>query len=503
MTGTTIGWACVGTTAVAILLSGCSSQPGSPLAAAGSMRVEVEVYKGPLSEPLGVQMGELTGVLKEARAALALYGASTNPACPPDEPVNCDRQAAIQSAGQLAGLMDKLDDTLKEGDIVITKLFGLTDANDVQLIGYDSGPKYKAQIRRFAAEAAEIGAQLKARAFFTAYRELGNSPRAKADRRDLTHFTTIAAEYGNQITSRATSLLLQLDEGTRREDLALSQYLKDAAHTDFLRLYDWFDATGGDQPAGDGLKNLSGGDRVQLAQRLFADHNWSKVNQVHANGQGEVRMAFIRDQLGNWNLKSFDNNPEELLTAYRNMTEAGIQLAIRAAQSAASGGGAGALPIALDAAGQLIRGQVGGETLTTNTAQIDALRRRVVADLERIKVAAGETETALQAARGKLGPAETKLASAKQANAKDQQDLAAKRADSAADPAAIAALEQKEQTSAAAVVAAQSDVDAASAAVKAQGAMMAKLVADARTALDTHRRVIEALQAQYVAADAG
>ena len=72
---------------------------------------------------------------------------------------------------------------------------------------------------------------------------------------------------------------------------------------------------------------------MRLAKRLFADHFWTKINEVHASGQGEVRMALIKDDIGNWNLKSFDNDPEQLLNAYRELTSAGIEAAIRLAQN--------------------------------------------------------------------------------------------------------------------------------------------------------------------------
>ena len=55
-----------------------------------------------------------------------------------------------------------------------------------------------------------------------------------------------------------------------------------------------------------------------MIERLVTDTHWSKVNSVFAAGQGNVRMAFIKDDIGNWNLKSFANDPTELVNAYKN-----------------------------------------------------------------------------------------------------------------------------------------------------------------------------------------
>ncbi len=48
-------------------------------------------------------------------------------------------------------------------------------------------------------------------------------------------------------------------------------------------------------------------------------------------------MAFIKDEIGNWNLKSFSNDPGKLLAAYRSAADATLKSAARLAASAASG----------------------------------------------------------------------------------------------------------------------------------------------------------------------
>ncbi len=51
-------------------------------------------------------------------------------------------------------------------------------------------------------------------------------------------------------------------------------------------------------------------------------------------------MAFIKDDVGNWSLKSFDNDPENLLKAYTNFS---IETIKKAAEIAANGMAPGAI----------------------------------------------------------------------------------------------------------------------------------------------------------------
>lgn len=55
---------------VLLVLAGCEQ---GPLHGAASMRVEVEVYKGPLSKEPEIQWGEFTGLIKEASNALTAF----------------------------------------------------------------------------------------------------------------------------------------------------------------------------------------------------------------------------------------------------------------------------------------------------------------------------------------------------------------------------------------------------------------------------------------------
>jgi hypothetical protein len=211
-------------------------------------------------------------------------------------------------------------------------------------------------------------------------------------------------------------------------NLALSDHLRDAGHTEFLHLYDWLDAAVIDPKRYGNIPGLDKEARVRMAQRLFDNHFWHKVNEVHANGQGDVNMAFIRDQLGNWNLKAFDQDTMQLVDAYREMTTAGLKLATEVATAIGTGGAAKAPQLALAVAGQLIEGRVGGEALVASNAQLEALRNRVAQDLENAKaaIAASPSPGEVVALAAKAEEADSSLKAANQELTAAKDALSAK-----------------------------------------------------------------------------
>ena len=76
--------------------------------------------------------------------------------------------------------------------------------------------------------------------------------------------------------------------------------------TDFLNLYTWNRAAAWalleemvwHHPLNAFSSNETA-DRVRVIERLFADHNWGKVNTVYGSGQGEFTMALVKDDVGN------------------------------------------------------------------------------------------------------------------------------------------------------------------------------------------------------------
>lgn len=137
-------------------------------------------------------------------------------------------------------------------------------------------------------------------------------------RRAIVGLANLAAEYHNQLVTRADSLLLLL-EVSDRDFLPPSAYLRNAGTTAFLNTYEWYDALPqmGDDAAA----------RVRTTERLYEDSAWLNVNTVYATGEGDVAMAFIRDEIGNWSLKSFETDPSQIIETIGEAATAAAQIA--------------------------------------------------------------------------------------------------------------------------------------------------------------------------------
>jgi hypothetical protein len=156
-------------------------------------------------------------------------------------------------------------------------------------------------------------------------------------------YIVATAEYGNQIHGRIDALAKQLADGGYgydRRELPLSVYIGDTEPTDFVHLFDLWDAATDRSwlwwtvAAVDGTVK----DRINMVKRLFSDHHWSRINTAYASGWGQVRMAFIKDDIGNWSLKNFDNAPEQLLNAYTAVAQTALEKAADLAGNVGSGG---------------------------------------------------------------------------------------------------------------------------------------------------------------------
>lgn len=368
--------------AALLALSGC--QAVGSLAAAGSMLVEVEVYKGPLGKSRTVQFGELAAVFDEADVLLGRFIVDGR-AVADGLPIGTDRQQLVTAIARAIDIRSLVQRAFSDDEGNRDK--GLTSLNLAAKIRLQKPPATAKEVSDADAvlatatvAATRIATVLKIEAFYWAESQIGGLPANARMRSLLVGYINLASELANQIASRADTLDKQLD-GVSGSQLALSDHLKDAGPTEFLHLYEWYDATLPDQQSW-GPNRLTPQDRARLARRLFSDHFWTRINQVHASGQGEVRMALIKDDIGNWNLKSFDSDPEKLLDAYRNLSLAGLEAGIRTARTLASGGGTAGL----DLASQFARGRLGStDTAMASSARIDALRARATADLESLK----------------------------------------------------------------------------------------------------------------------
>lgn len=211
----------------------------------------------------------------------------------------------------------------------------------------------------------------------------------------LVEFGYTASEYGNHLQARVTVLQKQMNTPVgviAARTLPVSDYLRDSGRTDFIQLYDWLDGASdshGVTQAGYATNKRPGDldlqERIRMAQRLTADAYWQKVNEVYASGQGDVAMAFIKDDLGNWDLKSFSNDPSALLASYRKVTDAALKTTIELTRKAAlgpAGETAARITSAQRMAGvanQFATGEAPGQAATVAGANLVTLHDRAAA----------------------------------------------------------------------------------------------------------------------------
>jgi hypothetical protein len=494
--------------AAGVALAGCQAM-GS-LSTAASMLVEVDVYKGPLGSGKTVQLGELAAIADQADYKLELFmrdaqkaGGCINDVAPDRRlgaEETADRQHLCDAGVRARDIRQKLkgfpaapkenSDTRREQLLNLSR--AAKDILDYQALaaGTSAAPPASAAsaaspaasastlVNGAVIDASRLATQLKVEAFYWSELQISRVATDPTVRSILVGYVNLVSELANQISARAVAIDKQLDLNVAGNALALSDHLKEAGPSDFLHLYDWYQASLDDSlnawPA-----RLSAPDRVRLAKRLFSDHYWTRINQVHASGQGEVRMALIKDDIGNWNLKSFDNDPENLLAAYRNLTLAGIEAGVRVAREMSSGGGSAAL----DLASQFTRSRLGSTQASTLSAQrIDAMRADVAARLEKIRADAIEEDATQKASEEEADKA---LKERQIATSTAQGNV------TKAAPAELADAQQKLADAKAQEAAAAEKLDTAKAQRREK---MAVAFENARREIDVHRRVIDSLK---------
>jgi|GEM_PF-858880 len=292
-------------------------------------------------------------------------------------------------------------------------------------------------------EISRVSYRLKQKAVTWAGHHLKNAEPDFRTRQIQTAFSIIAAEYSNQMSSKADALLKQMQpNGNDRQELPLSVHLRDASSTGFTSLAQRQHTIGAPLDEESGATDYAL-NRLRVFEQLYDDDSWSRINTVHAVGRGEVRMAFIKDEIGNWNLKRFDNDPTELLDAYKDVGLAALKAATTAVGGAGGVGGAqqllglanqvalGGAPASAPALGnktvvQLHQGVVDRlnrlkADMTakrgTLTPEIDALEKTVKTRQEAVT----ETKAAVEA---KQGQTEGNTAAGRQAEASAQTRLA-------------------------------------------------------------------------------
>ncbi|MDR4464695.1 MAG: hypothetical protein MRJ66_10575 [Nitrospira sp.] len=422
-------------------LAGCQT---GPFSGAAAMRVDVDVYKGPLSEEPEVQWGILLGNLRAARRVLietdnftrsviankefskaTSSEASTRDQWPlpriptslssvqkpidhatlglpsaedPSTPAAADnfcRGVRFENAWyhfrvhRLFGLLDDMDhyDCLILMTIVSDTVLFIKEIDGLsipQLSKSGTRPYNTDELHHFIQEVGRLSAQLRDQAFRWAIASTSGQSLDFKVRIAVVNAIVGFSEIGNQLKCRINALAQQIDDktGLDRRELAPSVALCDAEPTNFLNLYAQFDAAVYSflTKYWQGIGVVE--DRVKIVRDLFSDHYWSRINTVYASGRGKVSMAFIKDDVGNWNLKSFDNDPEDLLKAYTNFSIESAKRAALLIQSASPG--AAAIPV-LQVADALIEKAngtaFGQEPTRMETTIIPPLHRQTKAKL--------------------------------------------------------------------------------------------------------------------------
>ena len=353
------------------ILAACSS---------ASMRVDVHVYKGHLSKTVPVQVGELAGLILEAKRMFQTYekavdetilswgsskfrhkkNCTANSCTASRETTDTKCKHEKNSTATVEGTHDSdcSAETVKylSGCDCSTKFFSSAcrvekhvlfeiysdvkafqcqlerlDTDSLQSAVPASGVACKCTqdacsgIAKAAFDISQLASRLKARSFYWAETHAGYAPRSRKVRITMASFANLTAELANQLETRADALQWQLCEGKGAGKLPLSVYLRNTEPTDVVNLYTWNRAAAPALLADMFLRpsvSFSAketADRVRLIERLFSDHNWAKINTVYGSGQGKFAMALVKSDLGNWNLKSFQSDSTEMVKAYMNL----------------------------------------------------------------------------------------------------------------------------------------------------------------------------------------
>ncbi|MEQ1777307.1 MAG: hypothetical protein ABL863_02040 [Nitrosomonas sp.] len=269
---------------------------------------------------------------------------------------------------------------------------------------------------------ADISAQMKTQSAATVAGMIPYFSSNEALRIAQSIFAVMSSEFGNLIGSRVDSLMIQLygygdfknDSGPIvRSQMHLHKYLSDSSVTKAPKLYDWYDAKA--PFIIEEWKYLIPGfnanmdERIKIYETIFNDVYWSNVNTVYASGIGKVNMALIRDEIGNWNLKNFDNDPTELLSAYKDLTLQSIKTTIDLAKKVSSGGSA----LAADAVVVNITNKIVSRLNDTDppTVPIAKLNQRVSTQLKSLQL---NTQTEWDAINCKSAAAQDQMSSCKE-----------------------------------------------------------------------------------------
>jgi hypothetical protein len=387
--------------AFALASAGCSLFAGG-----ASMRIEVEVYKGPLSKEPELQWAELIGFLQEAidtmrgnkdtvmliarSVGLIKEDATNLREC--KSPGLLDVSSWFDPTLHLQAkyycfVFDQLYNdatTLTERLQLIETKLGRLHPTVVQK-NYQNVLGFKEDMIEILSDVAQAASESSKRAFSWSTGSIAGAPLSYYTRISMVTFIVSASEIGNQLYARADALLKQIN-GLDRRELPLSVQLRETDATEFVRLYEWLEAHPPDNVPFLGLGQPgSSNDRMKAVRRLFADHHWSNINTVYASGWGKGSMALYKDDIGNWNLKSFDSDPEELLRAYKNLSIKALETAVELAGKGATGGAGAGMNKLLEVAGEYFTPTPGSLTSGPGVGQFRLLSERTSSQLRNVE----------------------------------------------------------------------------------------------------------------------
>ena len=359
------------------------------LSSAATIRVEVEVYKGPLSKEPAVQVAELKGIVDDSMRAM--HNLKENMVYLQDV-FRCNPNGEKkQECNQLKQVIDDIS-TGKDKYNILENAFFSPDPNhsNIQKCGLYSLKKKESSVvnrnlcRRLLYQVSTYGSYLTRRAAYWASDQA--VPRTKEMpylQIEIANFALVAAEYGNQIVSRADALLQQVEGahgiGILSEQLPNSIYLRDSEPTAYLDLQaaylksTFLTPTWWTRLWRRTVRKAT--DRARIVERLIADNYWSHINTVFAAGQGDVSMALVKDDIGNWNVKSFDNNPEKLLGAYKDLGLAVVERLTGEVNNILNKEDPIDLANTFNSANQIALGSTGSGRATETKERLAAMRR--------------------------------------------------------------------------------------------------------------------------------
>lgn len=397
------------------------------LSGGASMRIEVEVYKGPLAKDIRSQIAEFHGLLRQTEdqferlsRQIKLWADLNSPECLQNADPSA-KDGNITKSLLLSRLAPEGEKSAKgkppsPGEAYQCAFVLRVNAENAQLeknlgqirpddlrTALDNLERHKAAtatsepglsaaalIRGVATRAIAFARQISRSAQNWQELQTVADPGDAVLRAIITSYQFAAAEQANQIASRADALVQQID-GLDRRELPLSAFIAGSAPTDFARLFEW-----NETHSALSLQNQSMEDRVKILERLQADMHWARVNTVYASGRGDTSMAFIKDDIGNWSLKQFDNAPGELLQAYTGVAKAALSTATSLATGFASGGSTAGIKQLVGLADALSFGDNSAPDTARPTIDLQPARARLQARLDEIARLAAEQEALLK-----------------------------------------------------------------------------------------------------------